>query len=105
MNNATKTANYPFVSRSILIVCCFIAGFLLCWHFFQVISYNQSEILVKDCQQKIEELAESNKSLEIRFLANGFSKKVDSLAQEMNFERTDRIHYIRVLDSAVAANK
>lgn len=105
MNNIAKTANYPLVSRSILIICCFAAGFLLCWHFFQVISYNQKEILIKGCQQKIGELSENNKSLEIRFLADGFSKKVDALAQEMHFERTDRIHYIRILDSAVAANK
>ncbi|MEK7482231.1 MAG: hypothetical protein AAB620_00330 [Patescibacteria group bacterium] len=105
MNNRTKAVSYPLVSHSILLIFCFVAAFLLCWHFFQVISYNQKEILIKDCQQKISELSENNKSLEIRFLADGFSKKVDALAREMNFERTDRIHYISVLDSAVAANK
>ena len=105
MNNRTKAASYPLVSRYILIICFFMAGFLLCWHFFQIISYSRKEITVKDCRQKIAELSESNKSMEIRLLASGLSQKVDALAQEMRFEKADKIHYIRVLDNTVAANK
>ncbi len=76
---------------------------LLGFYVFQVISMNERAFTFQAEQNKIEELSEQNKALEIEFSQTNSLERIETLVKNLNFEKVgNKIHYIRVLEGAVA---
>ncbi|MDD5746217.1 MAG: hypothetical protein PHO30_03025 [Candidatus Omnitrophica bacterium] len=69
----------------------------------QVNAYIKEMYLLQDYQQRIGQLTEENKYLEIDFAKADSLKNIGGFVQNMIFEKADKIEYIKVLDTTVLA--
>jgi hypothetical protein len=76
---------------------------LLAVSVLQVNAYVREMYLLQDYQQKIGQLTEGNKYLEIDFAKADSLEKIGGYVQNMTFEKADNIEYIKVLDSTALA--
>lgn len=74
---------------------------LLGFYIFQVNAKISERFLVQEYEQKLNNLSQENKILEISFAQDGSLGRIIQMAEELNFEKTDKIHYIRALDTQV----
>lgn len=78
----------------------------LAFYIFQITNVISKGYQVQNYQEKITELAEQNKILEINSAKINSLENIDSQIQNLGFERVDKIHYIQLLEgSVVTANK
>ena len=73
------------------------------FYVFQLNEMAQDRYLVENCKQKINEIISANKNLEINFTQTNSLQSIETLVQNLNFETIDEIHYIRILEPAMAA--
>ena len=71
--------------------------------FFQINTLVKERSLLKSYTGKIIRLSKENEDLEMNLINKNGLGNVEKIAQGLNFEKTEKIHYIRVLESAVAA--
>lgn len=71
-------------------------------YIFQVNSLISESYSLQKNEEKLNELRRENKNLEINYLRLNSLKNVESQLKEFGFEKVDKIHYIRVLESSVA---
>lgn len=83
--------------------CLFSVIFLCIFFVFQINQVTQASYLVLEHQKQIQGLSQAKENLETNFVQNNSLEDIDSLAQELNFEKQGKIHYIKVLEGAVAA--
>lgn len=79
--------------------------FLLIFYIYQLVSINKLILLVDSYAQKIKELSKLNKDMEINFAQEVSFDNIVSLAKDLGFEKSNYVHYIRVLESSVAIEK
>ncbi len=72
------------------------------FYVFQIIQITRESYLVLDYQQDLQELLRTNENLEIYFTQNKSLNDVELLAQELNYERIRKIHYIQAAKSVAA---
>ena len=70
---------------------------------FQVNLMTKESYLTQDYQKKIKELSRENKTLEITFSEGNSLSNLELLVKNLNLEKTDKVHYIQVLESQVVA--
>lgn len=70
---------------------------------FQINQVTQASYLVLEHERQIQGLSQSKENLETNFVQNSSLQDIETLAQELNFEKQGKIHYIKVLEGAVAA--
>jgi len=68
----------------------------------QNILAQQKSCLANYTRQLIE-FSNENENLEMGFLEKNHLNNIEAIAKELNFERTQKIHYIRALEGVVAA--
>lgn len=73
------------------------------FYIFQVNNEVSERYLIQKYEKKINELSKENKSLEIGSAQVASLDKVVEQIASLNFEKTDKIHYIRVLETQVVA--
>jgi hypothetical protein len=56
-----------------------------------------------DYQEEAQNLSRNNEGLKIYFTENKSLDNIESLAQELNYEKIGKIHYIQTIDNVVAA--
>ena len=75
---------------------------------FLYIVQTNSEIserfLVKECVNRIAELSKENEVLQVSSAQAASLDKLAQLVEPLNFEKTEKVHYIKAI-SEVAANK
>lgn len=76
---------------------------LLFLYVFQVTILARSTDLIKDYQGEINELSRDNASLEISLAKQNSLVNIGTLVQSLNFEKTDRVRYLQILEGQVAA--
>lgn len=86
-----------------LILSAFLIACLLIFYIFQVASMAKERFLINFYESKISQVEEINKNLEVNFFQFNSLKNIDSLADKLSFEKIEKVHYIRVLEDAVAA--
>lgn len=59
--------------------------------------------LIEDYTKKISTFSKENKVLEISLARAGSLDKLAQVVEPMNFEKIDKIHYIRVLNTQAVA--
>lgn len=76
---------------------------LLTFYVFQVNTEISARFLIKEYQKRATELANQNKILAINSTQNGSLEKMAEIIASQDFEKIDKIHYIRVLEAQVVA--
>ena len=79
-----------------------IVAFLV-FHVFQVNAEVSERYLIKEYEERINELSKENKALEVGLVQIGSLDKIVEQITSLNFEKTDKVHYIRVLETQVVA--
>jgi len=75
--------------------------FLLVFYVFQVNSEAYKRYLIKKYQTEISEISRENQELEVASLQLNSLEKITSLVENLNFKKTEKIHYIKVLDGKI----
>jgi len=73
----------------------------LVFYILQVNLMTKETYLIRDYQKTIKELSRENKILEINFSQENSLSHLEVLVKNLNLEKTDKIHYIQVLESQV----
>ncbi len=74
---------------------------LLTFYVFQINLEVSGRYLIKDYKKRITELSNQNKILAINSTQNGSLEKMAEIIASQDFEKIDKIHYIRILDTQV----
>lgn len=76
---------------------------LLVFYIFQVNKIVFGEYLLQGCEQKLNEIIEESKRLEIDFSQVNSLENIETLAKNLEFEKAEKIHYIQVLQGKVVS--
>ncbi|PIR72469.1 MAG: hypothetical protein COU42_01280 [Candidatus Nealsonbacteria bacterium CG10_big_fil_rev_8_21_14_0_10_36_24] len=76
---------------------------LLIFYVFQINTEISVRFSIKEYQKRITELSNQNKILAINSTQNGSLEKMAEIIASQDFEKIDKIHYIRVLNTQVVA--
>ncbi len=80
-----------------------IISILLILSFLQLDVLAKENNQLKNYTQKINQLSKKKENLEITFLNKNNLNNIESIAKELNFEKTRKFHYIRILEGTVVA--
>ena len=90
--------------KKIFILCLITFSFsLFIFYIFQINKFTNESSLIFSYQQKIAQLSQENKNLEIGIFQNNSIKQIEILANDLSYEKTDKIHYIKILGSTAIA--
>ncbi len=74
---------------------------LLAFYVFQFNALTSETYKIQDSQKKINELFSENENLEIELAKLNSLSTIETLIEEFNFEKVDKIHYIQILESQI----
>lgn len=63
----------------------------------------QQKYVLADYTGKLDEFSQERENLEAGYLEKNNLNNIESIAQELNFVRAEKIYYIRALESTVAS--
>lgn len=103
---ATQTMRWPlrisFNWKFFYIVIAVLITLLLGLYIYQVIAVQQENFILSNYKDKISKIAEVNKALEINLSQASSLKNLEDIVGRIGFEKTQKIQYIRVLETSVA---
>lgn len=70
-------------------------------YIYQVNVEVSERYLIQNYNKKIKEISRENQNLEIQEAQTNSLDKIAELIKPLNFEKTNKIHYIKVLDTQV----
>lgn len=73
------------------------------FYIFQINAEVSERYLIQEYEKKTDELSKENKNLEVATTQVASLDKIVEQIASLNFEKTDKIHYIRVLETQVVA--
>lgn len=76
---------------------------LLGLFFFQQNTLVKQRNLLTEYTVKATELTDQNENLELGFVEKNHLESVETIVQKLNFEKTEKVHYIRVLGGTVVS--
>ncbi|TSC74839.1 MAG: hypothetical protein G01um101430_758 [Parcubacteria group bacterium Gr01-1014_30] len=76
---------------------------LLALYVFQVNAMILETFQVQSYQKKAEELAENNRSLEVKVTKVSYLENLERRSQELGFERVGLVNYIQIAKDSLAA--
>lgn len=76
---------------------------LVVFYIFQVNANTSERYSIQEYARRLNEISEENKELEINSLQLNSLENVSLLLKDLNFVKSDKIHYIRVLESQVVS--
>jgi len=74
---------------------------LLIFYIFQFNVLTSTSYKIQNSQKKINEFSVENENLEIRLAKLNSLANIETLIKEFNFERVEKIHYIKILESQI----
>ena len=100
---AIKTLSLININKTLVFMLIgFVVVLLSIFYVFQIIQITQESYLVLDYQEEAQNLLQNNEGLQICFTENKSLDNIESLAQELNYEKIGKIHYIQTIDNVVA---
>ena len=115
MTNYTLTLNPPFITnynlslrRKIILKGFLVLGILsivslLVFYIFQINNEVSERYLIEKYERRISEIIKEKQNLEINSFQVSSLENIIGLLEPLNFEKTDKIHYIRVSDRQVVS--
>ena len=99
----TKTISSTSISYALLLGLLSVCLFgLLGFYVFQLNEIAKDRNFIQNYKLKIIEFTDENKNSEINFAQINSLESVETLVQNLNFEKIGKIHYIRILEPAMA---
>lgn len=96
--------NLPKINlRKALISGFILITILLIFYIFQISEITRSSFSISLYQREMTGLAKQNKDLEISISQKNSLSNLEALLSNLNYERVNKIYYIRVSDGQVAA--
>ncbi len=83
---------------SIIFIILFLAVYI-----FQISTVISQGYQIQSYQKKIDEVAQTNKNLEINTVKINSLENIDAKIQELGFEKTDKIDYLQILEGPVVS--
>lgn len=77
--------------------------FFITLYIYQINVEISERYLIKEYQEKIAKLSKENKILEVYSAQTASLDNMTESIEELSFEKTDKVHYIQVLDTQVVA--
>ena len=77
------------------------AAALLVFYVFQITAAVSKRYSIQKYEKRMSEISRENQNLEISSAQTNSLDNVTAFLGELNFEKVDKIHYIRVLDTQV----
>jgi len=74
---------------------------LLMFYIFQFNVLTSESYKIQNSQKKINELSFENENLEIQLAEINSLANIETLIKEFDFEKVDKIHYIKILESQI----
>lgn len=74
---------------------------LLSFYIYQVNAQASEKYSIQDSQNRISDILEENKDLEINSAQASSLESIAQMAKELEFEKADKIHYIQIIDTQV----
>ncbi len=78
-----------------------LISFLSIFYIFQSIQITQESYLILDYENQIKVFDQENEGLEMNFAENYSLDDVEALAYELDYEKLEKIHYIKTTSSVV----
>ncbi|MBU3942482.1 hypothetical protein KKA24_00700 [Patescibacteria group bacterium] len=102
MRTKTKTLNrLKFDTRCFCILGALAVLFLLAFYIYQVNAETSEKYSISNYQERISELSRENNNLEINSAQAGSLSSIAESIKELNFEKTEKIEYIKIMDTQV----
>lgn len=76
---------------------------LLGLFFFQQNTLVKQRNLLAEYTVRATELTDQNENLELGFIEKNHLESVETIVQKLNFEKAEKVHYIRVLGGTVVS--
>jgi len=74
---------------------------LLAIFFFQFNTFVSETYKIKNYEREIAKISKENENLEMGFVEKNHLKGLEQIAENLNFEKAGKVHYIRVLEGTV----
>lgn len=112
MNTYSLTRSVPYreiallkfpriILRLFWIISFILVTFSLIFYVFQVNAEVSERYLIQKYEQKLSEVLKENQNLEISSVQASSLDDIMVLMEGLNFEKVDKIHYIRVLGNQI----
>jgi len=88
--------------KNFLILNIILIVLLIGFCIFQVNSLITKGYLVQNYEKQLNDLTVENEGLEIKFGKINSLENIDTLVKNLNFEKVDKIYYIRILEGQMA---
>ena len=95
--------NWKIISKIFLFLSVLAVLLLLIFYIFQVNAEVSERYLVQKYDGKLGQLSKESQNLEIGLIQSNSLNNIAILMEELNFEKPEKIHYIRVLGNQVVA--
>jgi len=73
------------------------------FYVFQAINENNDKYLIEEYEMKLSEASRQSQNLEINLAETNSLDSIIALAEKFNFEKVEKIHYIKVLSNQMVA--
>lgn len=77
--------------------------FLTVFYIVQVNKITKESNFILVYQKEIKELSQENRNLEVKLFQSNSLNNIELLAQDLNYEKTGKVHYIEILGSTAIA--
>ena len=100
---ATKTLKFSLTLKLfwLLIMAAIFSLFIVC--VFQLNAYTREFYLINNQENRLQQLTQENKMLEINFSKANSLNNIGSYVENQAFEKVKQVEYIRVFESTVLA--
>jgi len=97
------TLKWRIILRIFWILCVLSIISLLVFYIFQVNVEIGEKYLIQEYEKKLGQILEENNKLEINSVQSNSLNNISELVNTLNFEKTDKIKYIHVLENQVVS--
>lgn len=98
--------NFPRISlHKIWIFGFILITSLLIIYIFQISEITKASFSASQYEEAIAKLAQQNKSLELSLSQDNSLVSLESMLRQLNYEKVDKVYYIKVIDKGVAAKR
>ena len=97
----TLPTHRPFILKMFWIFSLFSIIALLIFYIFQISAVVSEGYLLQNYQKKLSEFTRENEILEINLAQVNSLRNIEQMVDELGFEKTGEIHYIRALENQI----
>ena len=99
-----ETMDVPYINwKTVCLIGFFMMFFLLVFYVWQVNDLTKVSFTINSYQNKISNLSQQNRNLEVGFATASFLGQAEARAQALNFQKVTAVKYIQVSNNSVVS--